>query len=240
MTQPVELTQRDIERDLERGLPFLRSLSVVQGISRILMQAGYTPEAHSEGWSMLLALMGYTPDASSLDVSSAAQAKAIAELDQWDGPHFARARAALEHLHPDQAAYIFSSLVQAEGAAAVSSVKTFCDRAAALRDASDPARTGTREEDKAAIQTLADRQIFNPEIEAHLRELIQQATSLDTEPSTVEDTTATNDYQQTAQRFHAWLTDWRETARVVITRRDYLIRLGLSARRPRKAAEPVG
>ncbi len=38
-------------------------------------------------------------------------------------------------------------------------------------------------------------------------------------------------YHQAAYDFHVWLEDWREQARAVIQRRDYLIRLGLAARR---------
>jgi hypothetical protein len=43
--------------------------------------------------------------------------------------------------------------------------------------------------------------------------------------------------QQAARRLHDWLADWRETARVVVTRGDYLIRLGLINRRTSKTVE---
>lgn len=37
--------------------------------------------------------------------------------------------------------------------------------------------------------------------------------------------------QKVARELEAWLRDWRETARVLVTRRDYQIRLGLAERR---------
>jgi hypothetical protein len=40
--------------------------------------------------------------------------------------------------------------------------------------------------------------------------------------------------EQTARALDAWLRDWRETARVLVTRRDYQIRLGLAERRASK------
>ncbi len=36
---------------------------------------------------------------------------------------------------------------------------------------------------------------------------------------------------------HAWLSDWRGTARIVIRRRDQLLRLGIGKRRARAAED---
>lgn len=156
-----------------------------------------------------------------------------------------RARAALERLYPDQARYLFNGLNAQTGAGSVGSVHTFLDRVAALRDGTDPERADSRNEDKAAVQLLIDRRILTPDIEAHLRNLIQTARALAPEP--VEpDLTAETAYQTATEQLHAWLTDWRETARAVVTRRDYLISLGLAERRAPKVGQeeetptPVG
>lgn len=39
--------------------------------------------------------------------------------------------------------------------------------------------------------------------------------------------------QKAADAFHVWLSDWNGQARAFITRRDYLIRLGLTSRKNR-------
>jgi hypothetical protein len=44
------------------------------------------------------------------------------------------------------------------------------------------------------------------------------------------------EHQATARAFSVWLTEWREIARAVVTRRDWLIRLGLASRRKAKPA----
>ena len=40
-------------------------------------------------------------------------------------------------------------------------------------------------------------------------------------------------------KLHAWYREWSETARSVITRRDYLIRLGLAKRKGRRGEGPA-
>src|SRR5690606_37838427 len=110
------------------------------------------------------------------------QEGAIAELDLWDGPNFVRARAALERLYPDQARYLFNHLNAQTGAASVASVNTFLDRVDALRDGTDADRASRRDDDKAAVKVLVERRILSPEIEQHLRDLIQSARGLAPEP----------------------------------------------------------
>ncbi len=231
-----QLKQAIIDRDIERGTRFLRALSTVSAIRRILVQAGYTTPVHQEGWGMLLTLLGYTPAGADMPPPDAnPPEKAIAELDMWDGPNFTRARAALEHLHPDQARYIFAGLAPTTGAAAVATVKTFLDRVQALRDGTDNGRAGSRDDDTAAVESLEKRGIVNADIETHLRKQIETAMQLAPAPVDADrvDEVA---YMSTAVAFHAWLTDWRATARAVMTRRDYLIRLGLAQRRRGKVA----
>jgi hypothetical protein len=161
------------------------------------------------------------------------QREATAQLDQWDGANFDRARAALDHRHPDQSAYVFDNLSAKSGAEAIGSVRTFLDRVAALRDGTDSARTSTRDADKAAAALLATRRIVDADEERRLRALIADATSLAELPVIAEPDPTKR--QQTARKLDAWLRDWRETARVLITRRDHQIRLGLAERRAPKA-----
>jgi hypothetical protein len=151
------------------------------------------------------------------------------ELDQWDGPAFARARAALGRLFPEQAAYVFAGLDAQSGVASVPACKRFLDRVAALREGSDAGRAATREADRAAAALLEERRILTPEHERRLRALIAQAMQLSELPSV--DVAREREVQSAAHRFKAWLDDWRATAAATISRRDHLISLGLAARR---------
>jgi hypothetical protein len=230
--------RKDLAQLRERGTKFLGTLSMEPQIFRIMVEHGYSQNEHREGWDLALPVLGYNPRASSGGGAPSSQSEAITALDQWDEPNFARALAALQRLHPAQCEYVFrDGLTAAEGAAAIASVQTFKDRVVALRDGTDPGRAETREADKAAVETLAKRKIFDAEIETKLSTWLNTAkgVSLPTDAS-LENTPA---FQAAARAFKAWLEDWRETARTTVTRRDYLIRLGLARRRSRKDGEIV-
>jgi hypothetical protein len=235
-----EYTPIQTERISERAGKFLGAVSTVPPIRAILDLGGYTEEEHQRGWNLWLDLLGYkrSPDTTS-DVTKIRQREAMATLDQWDGPSFDRTRAALEHRYPAQAAYVFDGLSAKTGVESVGAVRTYLDRVAALRDGTDPARTETRTDDHAAWQLLVARRIVDAAEEASLRELIAEATKLADMPAPVQPDP--NARHQTARALDAWLRDWRETARVLVTRRDYQIRLGLAERRSSKeeAAEMV-
>jgi hypothetical protein len=202
-----------------------------------MVSLGYSEAEHEKGWELALPVLGYNPKAPSPGAGTpSAQSEAISEIDQWDEPNFARAGAALNHLHPDQHEYIFGDGLQpAQGVGAIASVETFVNRVVALRDGTDPDREATRDADKEAVATLERRNIFNAEIEAHLKALLATAKAV-TLPV---DTSRESDpaFQAAAKKFDAWLNDWRETARTSVKRRDYLIRLGLAKRRSRKGTK---
>src|SRR5690606_16775402 len=125
------------------------------------------------------------------------------------------------------AAYVFEGLTAKTGADAIGAVRTFLDRVAALRNGTDPQRASTREQDGQAAALLATRRIVDEAEEARLRGLIEEATRLaDMPPLPPEPDPSQR--QQTARALEAWLNDWRSTARVLITRRDHQIRLGLA------------
>jgi hypothetical protein len=231
-TKPPRVSRRTAQRDLVRGMRFLRTLSHVPEIRAALSEgAGYTEADHAQGWRLLLTAMGY----SRLGITFAPsnpfpQQAALVELDEWDGVAFDRTRATLRFAFPAQHDYVFQGLNAATGADTIGTVQTFVERVVALRDGTDPNRTDTREEDKAAAARLEERKIFNPEIQAHLEGLLGQAKQLAPLPkgSSNED-----EVQNASDELHVWLSDWTGQARAFITRGDYLIRLGLSTRKGR-------
>jgi hypothetical protein len=222
------LSDLQVDRVCQRALKFLGTLSRNGQIRRILDQGGYTAEEHQQGWALALEVLGYSTGAAHAEDTSPASA-AIAELDQWDGPNFARARAALEHKFPEQAAYVFSGIAAKSGAESVAAVQTFLDRIDVLRGGTDGARKASKAADKSAVDLLAKRRIVDAKTGAHLRSLIASATTL--APAGKDIAQVPEDRQVLVLRLEAWLNDWRETARVLVTRRDYRIALGLAQRR---------
>lgn len=233
-------TQAQIEGLTDKGTKFLSAASQVPGIRGGLDLGGYTAAEHNLGWELVLELVGYKlSPATDNGVKQVRQREAVAQLDQWDGPNFERARASLDRGFPEQSAYVFDNLSAKSGPDSIGAVRTFLDRRAALRDGTDPARANTREQDKAAVELLASRRIVDDAEEQRLRKLIADATSLADMPVMAEPDPEKR--QQTARKLDAWLRDWRESARVLIRRRDYQIRLGLAERRTSKgeaAPEP--
>jgi hypothetical protein len=231
------LTETQIDRITGRATKFLGALSRNSKLRRILMsQGGYTADEHTQGWSLLLGVLGYRNPLPRNVPESSPAAAAVVELDLYDGPHFARAQSALERSFPAQEQYVFHGLSPKTGFASVGAVKIFVDRISALRTGSDPARAATREEDRAAAELLAQRRIIDTDSEAHLRGLIAQATelaaALEEQPKPAPD-----ERQTSARALDAWLKEWRESARALITRRDYQIMLGLAQRRAGAGAE---
>ncbi|MDI3283222.1 hypothetical protein [Polyangium sp. 15x6] len=230
MSNAETLSRQTLEETPARVLAFLRGVGTSAVIRTALAGRGYSAEEHAQGWELLHRVSGYRdPKAASTDDTDAQ--KAIAALDAWDEPNFRVSRAALERLHPAQAAFVFDGLEAQVGAGAVLSVRTFLDRLDALESA--PERTATRNADLAALATLAKRGITKDE-RKRVRKLVESAQAMGAPAEADADSTA-EARRADLVTLRAWFDDWSETARTAITRRDHLIRLGLAKRK--KAAK---
>ncbi|MBI2374200.1 MAG: hypothetical protein HYV07_09385 [Deltaproteobacteria bacterium] len=210
-------------------------------IAQALAPVGFDEEEADRGWALVDAVAGRTKVRRSSSENKAAQG-AKAELDLWDEPNFEIIAAVLEQEFPDQAAFLFAGgLAPAAGWAAVQSVKTMLDRLDALE--SSPDREATREKDKEAIAKLAKRGYPASERE-RLATLVETARAggADTRPGpTAEDVVGAERQAREARvRLWRWFNEWSRIAKKRITRRDYLIRMGLAQRRPSPASgEPA-
>jgi hypothetical protein len=212
-------------------LTFLRAAATKVEIRAALFAAGYSSEEQAAGWGLLEKASGYVPGLARVSDDGAARA-AIAELDAWDEPGFRRIGAALERLHPDAHGFVFAGLEASQGAGSVLSVTTLLDRLDELEGS--PARAATRDADRAAIATLETRGISRA-VRSHLHELIRVAQTA--EPPVFPTDVAAAERDEALARLRAWYRDWAETARAVITRRDYLVMLGLSQRKSAKSED---
>ena len=218
-----------LEETPNRALTFLRGITKYPQIQALLAPSGYTPEQHVEGWKLLLAASGAPSGAAvSAPVTTPAMG-AMLTLDAWDEPGFARIDAALEGSFPEQHAFVFAGDLRAStGAAAVIGVQTLLARLDALETGKDrPASSHAK--DKSALTRLAERGIPKAERE-RLAGLVQQAMSLAPATAPVIDTKHT----EALQALYVWYREWSKTAHAVITKRAYLISLGLAKRRSSK------
>ncbi len=240
-TSPLVTVGRQALEDApSRALLFLRAVSTHAGIRSALHEVGYTKRDHEEGWSLFFAITKHLPEAAARPGVNHAE-EAVVEIQAWQGPGFLRARAALRRKHPDQERFVFDGLAAGRGAEAIGAMAVFLERVEALQSA--PERKATRKADHAALETLGERGITKAVL-ARLRERVTFVSK--NEPR--RDAPATPNVQNAAdfERVHhlaalyAWLQDWSDTARAVVTRRDERIRLGLARRRTRRTdATPV-
>jgi hypothetical protein len=228
----VELTQLPSEWAL-RELParvvvFLRAAGTHPPLRAVLEAGGYGPSEHAEGVRLLAAACPYRDGG--LDPADDAEARdAVAELERWAKRHLGRLRAALERLHPD--VRIVPEANGLDGANAVLAVATLLGRVREL---------DAREPNGAVMETLTRRGLDGATRErlGALVEVAQRADApsdvpasgasalgVETEPS------AAPDAEMVA--LHAWFEDWAATARALVERKDWLIRLGLRER-PRR------
>jgi hypothetical protein len=224
-----EYEKRVLAATPEKALTFLRAAATKLEIRTLLFAAGYSNAEQAAGWNLLGRASGYVPGVASPADDVAARA-AITEIDAWDEPGFRRIGAALGRLHPEQHEFVFAGLETARGAGAVLSVTTLLDRLDQLESA--PERAATREADQAAIATLRSRGI-TAEVRNHLRGLLEVAKTA--APPVLPSDASAEDVEKALLELRAWYRDWSETARAVVHRKDYLVMLGLSKRRSRKA-----
>jgi hypothetical protein len=215
----------------QRAVTFLKATGVSPRIRAALAAAGFSRKVREEGYRLYFKVVGYTVSDAPTDTTAA---QAFEELEAWQSAGFARARAALHHLHPEVEAFVFAGLVAVRGPSALGAVATFLRRCEELESAAE--RKATRKEDKAALATLEERGItkgLRDELKAKLALATLEADAGADAPEVSSEELARREHQLALYR---WLQDWSETARAVLTNRSDLIRLGVARRRRVPAA----
>ncbi len=208
----------------KRVLAFLTALGTQFTLRALMKSHGYTQDDHLEGWRLLIKASGSGPEG--FAPLRAAAADAIAELDAWDEVGFHKAHAALRRRHPVQAAFVFNDLAPSQGREAVLGVIRFLDRLDALEN--DPNRAGTRDEDKKALESLAQRG-FDATERARLRDLVELAQS---EPEiSVDPNSAAATRVKDLADLYAWYAEWTEVARAVVPRRADRLAIGIARKK---------
>jgi hypothetical protein len=216
----------------ERATRLLSGIGAVATIRTLLAEAGMTDQAIIEGRDLLLACIAAPRGAAAVvDTDDAkAQRASVAELDEWDEPNFGRFGATLKRHYPSAGAYVFANLSASTGDAAVHGVATFLTRVDALEGGTDPDRQATKKDDKKAVELLAARGLSKAE-RARLRKLVNVALG-PTATLPADAPTQTPEARITAlTNLRDWYDEWAATARAVVKKKSYRIRLGLANRK---------
>lgn len=226
----MEMTETQIDRWLERGGKFFKTVSRNPVVRAALLARGLTDEELASGWKLYTDLHGFGAQGEARPATrDTAAAQAINEIDAWDAPTFAAAHAVLDARYPEAAGFLFENLEANVGAAAVAGVERFLDRVDALRDGK--ASSVNPDRGRAAVALLATRRILDDKRAVELRALIAKA-RLGARPEEVLPALDMDPRRRdVAQSFATWLNEWREVARVAVARRDYRISLGIARRR---------
>lgn len=232
----MEITEKQIDRWLERGGKFFKTVARNPVVRGALLARGLTDEELAAGWKLYTDVHGFSasgePKAATRETAAA---QAINEIDAWDAPAFGAAHAVLDARYPEAASFLFENLEASVGVAAIAGVERFLDRVDALRDGK--AASVDADSGRAAAALLATRRIVDEQRAAALRALIATA-RLGARPEEVIPAPEMDPRRRdVAQSFVVWLNEWREVARVAVARRDYRISLGLAQRR-QSADEP--
>ncbi|WP_437732201.1 hypothetical protein [Sorangium sp. So ce1335] len=242
----MEYSNEILEATPVRATKFLTGMGAVAAIRTLMADAGMADDDILEGRTLLLDVLA-APRKSSAATDTAdarAQRAATTELDQWDEPNFARHGAALRRRFPDVHAYIFNDLSPSTGTAAVQGVATFLTRLDALESGADPDRAGTRQSDKKAVAFLATRGLDKAE-RKRLQGLVDVALGPTSPLLDQAELPETARRREALSKLRGWFDEWSTTARAVVKKRGYLIRLGLANRKaprrklPTAPAEPA-
>jgi hypothetical protein len=221
------------EQALVRALLFLRTGASDPGVRAALATTGFGPADLDEGWTLLRAACSVpTPDAppKATDVRDAARA-----LDAFVQTIFPRARAALRRFDPDYETAVLAMPEEAR-ASNVVAAGIFIERCDALRPSAK--RKKTSERDAAVLALLARRGITDELLEEARRNFAvatgQRRPHAKPAAAAGSPQKKGNDGRVAQDALYAWVRDWSDCARTVITRRDWLIRLGIGRRRRRR------
>ncbi|MEO1270483.1 MAG: hypothetical protein AAFX99_20540 [Myxococcota bacterium] len=228
-----------LDKAVPRASRFLSALAQRSDIHSVMATSGgYSALHHTRGINLMVRAMGTVPAAPPpSDDTNEALRDAIAQCSTLDDTVIAKLAAALEYAHPEVYAFMSASLEPGEGLQAVANLQLIATRLRALKD--DPAPVGGTDVLKAATQALAEYGLDQARIDA-LEALAQQASGVPEQAAPgIQGVLSKEEIEQARIALYYWHKGWARIARSIITRRDWLIRLGLATRRKTASGETI-
>lgn len=244
-----EWSEEVLEETPARSTKFLSGVGALPVVRTQLESAGLTDADIEEGRTLLMnCLAAPSSRSQASDTESARkQREAVAELDAWDEPNFARYRAALARHHPAVGEVVFQDLAASSGSDAVQGVATFLLRVDGLEHAAgarkgkvaDTIATAATAFDKIpaaerkAAFALLEKRGLDAATRTHLAGLVAMALGPTEALAALPATEAgrTEKRREAQRALKAWFEEWSSVARAVVKKRAHLIRLGLASRK---------
>lgn len=248
----VTVTREVLEETPARALQMLMAINRSLPIRAVAESLGCNRAVRREGWMKIHAITGVDvgdgEDSESEGLVDVDVATAITTLDNSDEKLLTKVRATLQHAFPAEAKKVLDGLSSTRGSGAVLVVATLLDRLDALNKS---------ESGRAALERLAQRGLTSAE-RARLRGLVATASGADegegeseskakgksakkSATAAVAESMSEEEYLRLLRSLRAWFEEWSELLRSEISRRDYLIQLGLAERKSApKGEDPEG
>jgi hypothetical protein len=229
-----EYSDEILEETPTRVTRVLTALARSSVIRTLMQRGGLTDEDVTEGRTLLLRCLAQPSSTPTTDTDDARRRReALATLDAWDEPNFARYRAALRRHYPAAERYVFNGLTAGSGPAAVQAVATFLQRVGEVE--AGRAEGINRTVGRMVTTLLAQRGLDAAE-RRRLNALVTEALSpADALPAAEVDDTAR---REALVALRGWYEEWSTVARAEVKRRDHLILLGLARRSAAKTKAP--
>lgn len=217
------------EQALVRALVFLRAASSDPGVRAALTTTGFGARDVDEGWALLRAACSSPAPAPPAPERPTDVLDATRALEIFTRTMLPRARAVTRRFHPTYEAFLFAT--RGGRGASITIAAVFVERCDELR--SSPTRRKFRKRDAEVLAALASRGVTAAVLE-DARRNVAIATGGMPRPEPRAPKSLPRASRAALDALHAWVRDWSDCARTVITRRDWLIRLGIGRRRPRR------
>ncbi|MBL9020573.1 MAG: hypothetical protein JNL21_00175, partial [Myxococcales bacterium] len=178
---------------------------------------GFTKADYEEGWTLLRRVAGARirePESvpPSVDV--------VSRVDAWEDRWFAIIQATLNRVDPALCEEVFHGLAQADGQAAVESVRTLLARLDALRSSKE-ARS------RAACERL-ERRGLTPAVLDEVRKLLSPVDAASAAPGAGHHELTEQEIHAAEEAMRGYYDEWSTIARSAVSDRRLLRRLGLS------------
>lgn len=200
----------------EKAARVLRMLTGLRDkeVGAAVAKFGFNESVIDEGWRLLRA---YTETANG---RSGARDETIARLDVWENEWFPAVQAMLERHHPAVAAQVFHNLAQTTGVGVALSVGTLIDRLDQMRTGA-----GAYGPEGVTAQAMLEARGFTDATTAPARELLAKLRKFEEgdDPPTA---AALKDAENAEAAVWAWYLEWSRLARLAITSRRLLKKLG--------------
>lgn len=226
-----DFTDNTLELVTIDATQLLAALGALPEARTVMLHAGMTDNDIIEGRTLIFDVLAQPKAVATIETAEAvAQRSAVAELDSWDEPNFARYGAALARHNPDAGEYVFGNIKAGRGFESVHAIAAMLTSIDALESGSDPARADKKREDKKAVELLAKRGLDKNE-RKRLHGLVDVA--LGPTPALDSPSEAALNEERRAKllKLKLWYNEWATVAHAVVKKRSQLIRMGLATRR---------